>query len=249
MPDSRSHRGAHPKDAADFSPDRLPTLRRSVAELSWLLTRGYPQNRSVTLVGDRHSLRERQRKATGRVAASRHACEQRGARRIEPEQVAGSRVDVDGYNVLLTVEAALGGGVLLPARDQTLRDLAAMSRHYKKVEETLEALRLLGDFLHRHGAAAVHWYLDRPISNSGRLRAMMIGLAERQGWPWQVELVANPDPLLKASEHTVVTADSAILDAGARWLNLARHVVEDGVENPWWVDLLSELPEHAPRAR
>lgn len=243
MPDSRSHRGAHPKDAADFSADRLPTLRKAVAELSWLLTKGYPQNRSVTLVGDRHSLRERQRKAIGRVAAPQLACEQRESRRIEPEQIAGSRVDMDGYNVLLTVEAALGGGVLLPARDQTLRDLAAMSRHYKKVEETREALRLLGDFLHRHGASDVRWYLDRPISNSGRLRAMMLDLAEVEGWPWIVELVANPDPLLKASEHTVVTADSAILDAGGRWLNLARHVVEEGVENPWWIDLTGEPSE------
>ncbi len=240
MPDSRSHRGAHPKDAADFAASQIPKLSRAVAELSWLLTRGYPQSRSIGLVGDRHSLRERQRKAIGRVAASQTACDQRATLRVEAGELAGRRVDLDGYNVLLTVEAALGGGILLPARDQTLRDLAAMSRHYKKVEETRDALRLIGQYLEKCEVASAHWYLDRPISNSGRLRALMLELANKEAWPWTVELVPNPDPLLKASEHVVVSADSAILDAGARWLNLARHVVEEGVEEPWWIDLTQE---------
>ena len=243
MPDSRSHRGAHPRDIQDFAPAELPKLREAVTELSWLMTRGYPQSRSLVLVGDRHALRERQRKAVGRVAASDQEVELRSRGRVSPEAVQGQRVELDGYNVLLTVEAALGGGVLLPARDQTLRDLAAMSRHYKKVEETREALCLLGDFLHRHEPAAVHWYFDRAISNSGRLRALMLELAAEKGRPWSVELVPNPDPLLKHSEHIVVTADSAILDTGVRWVNLARQVVETHVESAWTVDLTSPSTE------
>lgn len=237
MPDTRSHRGAHPKDAGEFSARQLPTLRTAVDDLCWLLSRGYPETRSLVLVGDRYTLRERQRKAVGRVAASDQAVASRAATRLDPDQMAGRRLDLDGYNVLLTVEAALGGGILLPGRDQTLRDMAAMSRHYKKVQETRDALRLIGSFLEDHGAREVCWYLDRPISNSGRLRGLMLDIAEQEGWPWTVELVPNPDPVLKESEHVIVSADSAILDVGGPWVNLARHVVEPFADKTWWVEI------------
>lgn len=237
MPDTRSHRGAHPKDAGDFADDTLPTLQRAVDDLCWLLSRGYPDSRSLALVGDRYALRERQRKAVGRVAASDAAVVSRAATCLAPQELAGRRVDLDGYNVLLTVEAALGGGLILVCRDGALRDMAAMSRHYKKVDETREALRLLGGFMADRGVSEVVWYLDRPISNSGRLRGLMLELAAEKAWPWTVELVPNPDPVLKESAHVVVSADSAILDAGVAWLNLARHVVEPFAERVWWLEL------------
>ncbi|MEO1369165.1 MAG: DUF434 domain-containing protein, partial [Acidobacteriota bacterium] len=140
MPDTRRHRGSHPKDVAEFADAQVPTLRTATADLAWLMDRGYPVKRSTVLVGDRYALRERQRKAVGRSAASRAQVEGRAAREIGPEELAGRALWIDGYNVLLTVEAALGGGVLLDAMDGTLRDIAAMSSHYKRVEETEKAL-------------------------------------------------------------------------------------------------------------
>ena len=44
-------------------------------------------------------------------------------------------------------------------------------------------------------------------------------------WCWQVELVANPDPILSETDQIVVTADSAILDRCGGWFNLARITV------------------------
>ncbi|MEM6795660.1 MAG: DUF434 domain-containing protein, partial [Acidobacteriota bacterium] len=162
MPDSRSHRGAHPHDARDFGRAAVPTLVRATAELSWLLSRGYPASRSTVLVGDRHALRERQRKAVGRCAASRQSVELR--RRSEIRGAApggGGEIWIDGYNVLLTVEAALGGGVLLLGADGALRDLAAMSSHFKRVQETPVALDLLGEHLGLLGFSRARWLLDQ----------------------------------------------------------------------------------------
>src|SRR5688500_10446127 len=53
MPDHRSHRGPHPEDAGLFAPAVHPTLRSAVADLSWLLTRGYADPSALKLVGDR----------------------------------------------------------------------------------------------------------------------------------------------------------------------------------------------------
>ena len=61
VPDSRTHRGPDPRDAQAFGPSALSALRAAVADLSWLLERGYAIVSAVKLVGDRWSLTERQR--------------------------------------------------------------------------------------------------------------------------------------------------------------------------------------------
>lgn len=237
MPDSRSLRGPHPKDDDCFKVEELPRLRTAVSDLCWFLSRGYPSSASLKLVGDRYQLRDRQRKAVQRSAASDAECEERRRRLIAPTEAAGKVVQIDGYNVLLTVEAALSRGVLLHARDGTLRDLAAMSGHYRRVHTTRPALHLLATFLTRLGCERVQWFLDRPVSNSGRLKRLMEGTAQERGLAWDVDLVANPDTILAESHHIVATADSAILDRCRRWINLAHLVVRESVPEAWIVDL------------
>jgi hypothetical protein len=127
--------------------------------------------------------------------------------------------------------------VVLLARDGAVRDMASMSGHYRRVKQTLPALERLGAFLARQGPRRVLWYLDRPISNSGRLKKLIEEAAQAAGWPWEVELAANPDRLLIASAAIVASADSAVLDRCRRWVNLARHVVEEMVPEAWVVDL------------
>ena len=77
---------------------------------------------------------------------------------------------LDGYNVLTTIEAALSGGVVLACRDGCYRDMASIHGTYRKVEETPPALMLIGKIAAELGVASCLWYLDSPVSNSGRLK-------------------------------------------------------------------------------
>lgn len=240
MPDTRSSRGPHPRDAGAFTHDHLPALRQAVGELSWLLTRGYAGRSAVKLVGDRHSLTTRQRMALQRCAAGDSAVVHRQRHRVARGALRGERVEIDGYNVLLTVEAALSGGLILLGRDGVYRDLAAMSSHYKRVHATRPALELIGRQLAEAGVAHARWVLDRPISNSGRLAGLITDVAEGEALPWSVDLVASPDRLLRHSEAIVATADSAILDRCERWFNLARTAIDRSIGDAWIVDLSAE---------
>ena len=94
--------------------------------------------------------------------------------------MAGCRIELDGYNVLTSIEAALSGGVLLLARDGAFRDMASMHGSYRKVEETLPALDLIGRVLAEFGVGEAQWLLDRPVSNSGRLKKIIEYLAVQQ---------------------------------------------------------------------
>ncbi|MHB1559454.1 MAG: DUF434 domain-containing protein [Isosphaeraceae bacterium] len=226
MPDRRSHRGADPRDAEAFGVSSRPALRSAVRDLSWLLNRGYAPVSSLKLVGDRWGLTERQRMAVRRSACADDDRDRRAAARVERADLAGRILWIDGFNVLTTVESHLGGGVVLRCRDGTFRDLAGVHGTYRRVVETSPALRAIGERLGELGVAEVRWLFDRPVSNSGRIAGLIRELAAEQGLAWSVELVNNPDRVLADSGDVVATADSVILDAGPRWFNLARDVIE-----------------------
>lgn len=225
MPDRRVHRGPHPDDLRLFAPDVWPLLAGAIDDLCWLASRGYPTDAGRKLVGDRYNLTARQRIAVERCSCSEDAIAARRSRQVPAEALRGRPLWLDGYNVLTTIEAALSGGVILAARDGCFRDMASMHGSYRKVVETLPALERIGQTTAELGASLCHWYLDRPVSNSGRLKCIIEQVGAAHGWPWRAELVQDPDSLLAECTEVVVTADSAILDRSAAWFNLARETI------------------------
>ena len=252
MPDKREHRGPHPADATLFAADKLPALRAALADFSLLLSKGYADKSALKLVGDRFGLTQRQRLAVMRSACSDAQRQSRLSRRVEIGALPGRTLAIDGYNLLITIEAALSGGLIFRGRDGCFRDLASIHGTYRKVDETLPALNLIGAFLAEIGLAGALWLLDSPVSNSGRLKTLITDLAQDHDWPWHVRLSLNPDAELRgpltvpeqvgwASAHAVsaawaeahptepspivVTTDSVILDACRQWTNLAAEII------------------------
>ena len=237
MPDKRQHRGPHPEDRQLFADDALPSLQQATNDLSWLLSRDYAAPSALKVVGDRYRLDARQRVAVARCAGADQAVAARQQREVPPDAVEQQELWIDGLNVLTSLEAALGGGVILLARDGCYRDMASMHGSYRKVDETLPAIELLGQLLGQWQVARCHWLLDQPVSNSGRLKTMLRETAEHRGWDWQIELVPDPDYLLKRSQQIVATSASQILDAAPHWFNLARRAIDMRIEGAWIVDL------------
>jgi hypothetical protein len=239
-PDKRHHRGAHPSDPGLFNESKLAVLRRATAELSWLLGRGYAIVAALKLVGDRYGLTSRQRLALARAACSDEQRETRQARRLQIEEIEGERLIVDGFNLIITVEAAMSGGLLIKARDLCIRDLSSVHGSYRSVEETDRAIQLVGEVLESRKPESVRWLLDRPVSNSGRLAQRINDVAVGRAWPWTVETVFNPDSLIQSSDHIAVTSDSTILDQASRWVNLNHHLITRYLSDYWLIDLSSE---------
>jgi hypothetical protein len=236
-PDRRRHRGAHPADADIFDEGLVPVLRRATAELSWLLSRGYQSKSALKLVGDRHALRERQRLAVGRAACPDESLARREAARVGEQEISGAGLVVDGFNLVITVEAALGGGPLFRGRDRAVRDLSSVHGSYRSVDETEAAIRLAGEAMSGLKPASALWLLDRPVSNSGRLAGRIRELAARHGWPWEVEVTFNPDREIARSPRVAVTSDSNILDAAPRWFNFNEYLIEKYLAQSWVIDL------------
>jgi hypothetical protein len=236
-PDRRQHRGAHPEDEQLFAVAQLHLLRKAMSELSWLLNRGYTMKASLKLVGDRHSLTERQRLAVSHAACTDVQREQRAARCLSAESIRDENLIIDGFNLIITTEAALGGGLLMLCRDRCIRDLSSVHGSYRAVAETEHALRLIGVALETLNPRAVRWLLDSPISNSGRLAQRIRELAARTGWRWSVEVVFNPDAEIISTNEIAITSDSTILDGAKRWINFNDYLIKHYLREAWIVDL------------
>jgi hypothetical protein len=237
VPDKRQHRGPHPDDVCLFTSETLPLLRSAVSDLSWLLTRGYAPTSALKIVGDRYALRERQRVAVARCACSDEARDRWQRSQVELAALAGQCLFIDGYNVLTSIEAALAGGVILHPRDGAYRDMASVHGTWRKVQETVPAAELIGELLVELGAARAVWHLDRPVSNSGRLKTILEQIAQSHGWQWEIRLVADPDKIFRQTDQLVATADSGILDECGRWVNLARAAIACSIPSATVIDL------------
>ena len=240
MPDKRSHRGPHPADEKLFAPAAIPDLRLALADFSLLLTKGYADKSALKLVGDKFSLTERQRLAIMRSACSDQQLASRSQRRIGLKDIAGQSIAIDGYNVLITVEAAMSGGIIFKGRDGCYRDLASIHGTYRKVTETIPAVQLIGEFLKEAGVGEALWLLDSPVSNSGRLKTLIRELAEKNRWDWEIKLSVSPDAELKKTDAVVSSSDSVILDGCCKWTNLAAEIITQKLPSATVLNFSSE---------
>jgi hypothetical protein len=241
MPDKRIHRGQHPSDTTLFAPDRISDIRCAVADYSLLLNKEYAGKSSLKLVGDRFILTERQRLAVMRSSCSDEQRASRKSRQIEISKIAGQVIAIDGYNLLITIEAAMSGGLIFRGRDGCYRDLASIHGTYHRVSETLPAIEMIGGFLQQNGINNALWLLDSPVSNSGRLKTLLRELAEKNEWKWLIELVTSPDAMLIKSEKIVASSDSVILDKCRKWVDLAGEIIKKRIPAAKIIDLETQL--------
>jgi len=79
--------------------------------------------------------------------------------------------------------------------------------------------------------------LDRPVSNSGRLKTLITRIAHENSWPWEIRLTLSPDAELSQIDTVVVTTDSIILDACPQWTNLTAEIITERLPQTAVIDL------------
>jgi len=230
-----TRRGYSPHDNRDFSGAALETLRTAAAELRFLLDRGYALKSASVLVGNHHQLSERQRMALSRAICSREDAAAREAKRLEATALAGRTVHIDGFNAVITLEVALSGSPVLLCCDGAMRDLAGLRGTYRLIDKTEPAIRMIARELRSLAAGQAVFWLDRPVSNSGRLRARMLEIAEEEGLNAQAELVDSADAALQGREN-VASSDSVVIDRAVSWVNLSGMLIPR-VPGAWVVDM------------
>lgn len=228
---AQRNRGKQSSDDKHFASEWHPVFKEAADDMGYLLTRGYAANSALQIVGNRYKLNKRQRTAIMRISASEQAINARQQSMCSAEDLKGSIVDIDGFNILILLESALSGAYILKGRDGTYRDISSVHGSYKRVVQTENAILLIGKALKKTGIQSARWYLDQPVSNSGRLKTKLLEISEIHQFNWQVELDYSPDKVLAESDNIIISSDGWILEQDGRWFNLGALLIENYVED------------------
>lgn len=239
MTKEKKGRGPGPLDLKIFTEKHYPNMIKAVTDLSYLLDRNYTETSALKVVGDRYQLQLRQRQACLRGSAGPIAIQKRQANYTE--QLAGQTLAIDCFNLTILLEAAIGGGALFIGSDGCIRDLSSIHGNYRLVTQTQKVLELIGRHLEKKQVKEVFWWIDKPVSNSGRLAGLIREVAEANQWPWQAQTDPQVDQNLIISEHIVVSTDKIILEGCQRWNNLGRTLIEEYIPEAWTIDLKSSI--------
>lgn len=242
MPTRQKHRGANPRDAELFSNKYFERLGSAVQDLYFLRSKGYGDSASLKVVGDRYRLVKRQRYALERIVTTRDEIQSARKRQVALDTLQGKEILIDGFNVLIFVEVICSGGFVFECLDGTFRDIASVHGSYNKVQETEASIDLIGRTLTRFQPESVTWLLDKPVSNSGRLKKLLLSIAYDRGWNWQAAVVANPDDQLMNHESAVIlSSDRQVIGNCHAWFNITSHIATEGTSDHFRLITLSDL--------
>lgn len=228
------NRGYFPKDRMEFGCAWKERVEAACADVRYLLDHGYNISAAASFVGNHFQLSNRQRMALSRGLASQKQL--LGRREKELSRVSGV-VYIDGFNTVITLEVALSGSLLIGSDDGTIRDLAGLHGSYRIVDKTYRAVELMLDALDKLPVDEAVIYLDQPVSNSGRLKALIHEMSASRRCTVSVFLFPDVDGRLY-EKNQVVTSDGIILDHCGGWYNLNRRIIEKSIPKAWIYSLL-----------
>ena len=227
-------RGYSPNDQKEFGNQSIEKLCEAGKDLQYLLNQGYNIKGASTFVGNHYLLSERQRLALVRAVSSNESVKIRRAKEIK-NIPSGSTVNIDGFNTIITLEVALSESLLLKCVDGTIRDLAALRGTYRLIDKTETAITLIGKSLENINVGKAVFYLDAPVSNSGRLKQRIVEFLCQFNFEVQVEVIHNVDAVLEKLDN-VITSDAVILDKCISWINLNKKIIEETLGDYPYID-------------
>lgn len=222
-------------DEKEFNNKNLELIKRAQEDIFMMIERGYPIKSISTFVGNHYLLSERQRLAIVRATSLSKDIEKRKNKLIEGN-FRGKTVYIDGLNLIITLEVALSESTVIKCMDGTIRDLAGLRGTYKLIDKTDIAIGLIGEKLEEMKVSEAIFYLDSPVSNTGRLKMRMLELLSEYSYDVKVELVSNADIILETKSY-VVTSDAIILNKCENWINLAYDIVSAKLPKLKYIDL------------
>ncbi|RPJ09379.1 MAG: DUF434 domain-containing protein [Spirochaetaceae bacterium] len=204
-------------------------FRTAVNDFRFLKNRGYSNNSLLNLVGDRYRLSRTARNCLMRGISDRVSSLARKKKVIKPSKVRGMQLWIDWYNVLITVEGYLKGGLLFLSDDGVIRDASAVHGSYRASVVTDPAIQVILDSCMSLFPKEMGIFLDAPVSYSGQMKTLLLSVLEElsPGFPISVEVVPSPDYILKSRAGVKASSDSIIMDAPGYVLDLPRLVLKN----------------------
>ena len=143
-----------------------------------------------------------------------------------------TEVLIDGLNIIITLETALSHSLVLRGDDGVLRDVAGLHGTYRIIDKTAKAIKLILQTLSNLDVRNATFILDKPVSNSGSLKQLILKISRNFNLEVVAELDMNPDQIFVDKEN-VISSDGPVILRSSSWFNLNSMIVRDMIPDTW----------------
>jgi len=188
-------------------------LPEAYLDLKYLLNRGYRKKSALEFVANHYRLRGRERYLLARCVFPDSWIEEVRRKMLEPRELRGLQLAVDGFNVLITTESLLEGKAVV-CEDGLLRDLKYQGK-YRISGKTGKVVGAVVKGLAELGVRKAVFFYGRNVPRSGLVKKITEEKMAELGLSGEVNLVRSPDLELKSFEN-VATADVGVISKVSR---------------------------------
>jgi len=183
----------------------------SIVDAKILLSRGYPKETTFNFVAQKYSLTKSERNYLHRLVHTPEEIKLVKKKLKKPNYITGRHVAVDGFNILITLEAGLRGHNLYICDDGMIRDLESSYGRYKLSEYTHIALNKLTSYIASLKPSKVTFIYDAPISHSGEIASITREILNKYSLKGDATTSKRPDSELTRTGDVVLTSDIVII--------------------------------------
>ena len=222
-------RGYVDKDEELFGGSQRAKILSAANDARWLMNRGYSAESAITFTSNHYLLTSRQRMAIFRSILP----DEDKTTRLKKEILKpGTEVLIDGLNIIITLETALSHSLVLRGDDGVLRDVAGLHGTYRIIDKTVKAIKLILQKLSNLDVRNATFILDKPVSNSGSLKQLILEISRNFNLEVVAELDMNPDQIFVDKEN-VISSDGPVILRSSSWFNLNSMIVRDMIPDTW----------------
>ena len=219
-------RGYLPMYEKIFKGNKLEVLKEASKDALYLLNRGYKVKTATQIVQQHYMLEEEARLALARSLASDEDILRRKNKMLSKEDCKGKEVYIDGFNAIIHMESLVSNSPLFECMDGSIRDMANLKGSYHIIDKTESAIHLILKKLDELEIKKAHIFIDKPVSNSGRLKMLILEIAKNYKVELDIELLMAVDKELYNKEY-VISGDCVSLDECISWIPFYKWIIED----------------------
>ncbi len=188
-------------------------FRDAAKDYLYLLEHNYPQKAILKLIGDRYALSSVERSVLYRGISSARESAGRAAKLVSPDSVTGSVLNIDGYNVLITIGSYLNGNLVFISSDHFVRDASEIHGKAFRNELFNKAILLIFSYLQSNQPREINFFFDKPVSHSGELCEKINILLNHYEIKGSAITLPSPDHYLKMLDSGLIaTSDSSVIE-------------------------------------
>lgn len=198
-------------------------FRDAAADYLHLLERGYSAGKILPLVSSRYQLSGVERTMLYRGVFTQ---QKKTARQKKLVTMPRAPLQIDGFNVLITIASYLQGLPVFLAGDGLVRDAAYVRGKIEMIATFERAAGLLLKSLHRIEGEQVI-FLDQEVTLHNDIGQMLAGATSWDESKHRLAIIEKVDEALKLTDNgCICTSDSGIIDAAnIPFFDLARYVL------------------------